>query len=284
MILRRLARRAQTRRERVTDAAQRLIRAPPDASAWVSCSARRPRSSTAGTTSFDDAATMLPRDRTVLQLGEARDRLHKRSSPRECRASSRSCGSTRHSPTGGSAGSASRSRCSASPARRSRMRSRRVCEVGLWAWSRHRNYFFEWCVWVGYAVYGIALARSASSRCSVRRSFSERLSALRAFPFLPTHPAMPCLRSWGGRSANHATTILRRARRSCGCALGPRMRNHGRPHSWTGDPSALASPYVRATTRPASSASVVRSASSNTRRCHTEPVWPIVSLPAIKSR
>ncbi len=27
-----------------------------------------------------------------------------------------------------------------------------VCRRGLWGWSRHPNYFFEWLVWVGFAV------------------------------------------------------------------------------------------------------------------------------------
>lgn len=31
--------------------------------------------------------------------------------------------------------------------------SREVCEQGLWAFSRHPNYFFEWIVWIGFAVY-----------------------------------------------------------------------------------------------------------------------------------
>jgi steroid 5-alpha reductase family enzyme len=33
----------------------------------------------------------------------------------------------------------------------------RVCDVGLWAWSRHPNYFFEWLVWVAFAVLAIDL-------------------------------------------------------------------------------------------------------------------------------
>lgn len=31
----------------------------------------------------------------------------------------------------------------------------RVCRVGLWRYSRHPNYFFEWLVWVGFALMAI---------------------------------------------------------------------------------------------------------------------------------
>ena len=31
-----------------------------------------------------------------------------------------------------------------------------VCDVGLWGWSRHPNYFFEWIIWIGYALFALA--------------------------------------------------------------------------------------------------------------------------------
>jgi steroid 5-alpha reductase family enzyme len=34
----------------------------------------------------------------------------------------------------------------------------RVCDVGLWRWSRHPNYFFEWFGWLAYPVIGISFA------------------------------------------------------------------------------------------------------------------------------
>ena len=32
----------------------------------------------------------------------------------------------------------------------------RVCDVGLWRYSRHPNYFFEWLVWVALALFALA--------------------------------------------------------------------------------------------------------------------------------
>jgi len=32
----------------------------------------------------------------------------------------------------------------------------KTCRTGLWRYSRHPNYFFEWVVWMGYAVFALA--------------------------------------------------------------------------------------------------------------------------------
>ena len=32
----------------------------------------------------------------------------------------------------------------------------KTCQVGLWNYSRHPNYFFEWLIWVAYAVFALA--------------------------------------------------------------------------------------------------------------------------------
>jgi steroid 5-alpha reductase family enzyme len=34
----------------------------------------------------------------------------------------------------------------------------RICDIGLWAWSRHPNYFFEWVCWLAYPVIAIDLS------------------------------------------------------------------------------------------------------------------------------
>jgi steroid 5-alpha reductase family enzyme len=30
-----------------------------------------------------------------------------------------------------------------------------ICDVGLWRWSRHPNYFFEWLLWLAYPTIAI---------------------------------------------------------------------------------------------------------------------------------
>ncbi len=38
----------------------------------------------------------------------------------------------------------------------------KVCDTGLWSWSRHPNYFFEWMGWLAYPAIALSLDRPAS--------------------------------------------------------------------------------------------------------------------------
>src|SRR5271154_5220422 len=52
-----------------------------------------------------------------------------------------------------------------------------ICETGLWAYSRHPNYFFEWLCWVGYAVHRRRLYRPPSLGMARVRSAGDDVLA-----------------------------------------------------------------------------------------------------------
>lgn len=89
----------------------------------------------------------------------------------------------------------------------------RVCDIGLWKYSRHPNYFFEWIVWVAYFVFSLGSpwswvgiispllilyfltcmtgippseARALASRGDAYRDYQRRTS-----PFIPWIPKKP---------------------------------------------------------------------------------------------
>lgn len=89
----------------------------------------------------------------------------------------------------------------------------RVCDRGLWRWSRHPNYFFEWLIWVAFALFALAsplgwaaltcpvlmlffLLRVTGIRYTEEQLLRSKGSAYRAYQqrtsaFLPWPPRSP---------------------------------------------------------------------------------------------
>lgn len=44
----------------------------------------------------------------------------------------------------------------------------KVCNTGLWRYSRHPNYFFEWTIWIGYALFALASPFGRLQYCGTR--------------------------------------------------------------------------------------------------------------------
>lgn len=89
----------------------------------------------------------------------------------------------------------------------------RVCDAGLWAWSRHPNYFFEWLGWVAYPLFALSGGRSWGLDRALR-------------PGADVLDAAPCLRRAAARSP-YAPALRRRLPRLC----RPRARVLPRPPS-----------------------------------------------------
>jgi steroid 5-alpha reductase family enzyme len=95
------------------------------------------------------------------------------------------------------------------------MHSGKTCRSGLWAWSRHPNYFFEWLHWSSYALFAVgaphawlawigpvlmfvflyritgipyAEAQALRSRGDDYRGYQREVSAF--FPWPPRHPSL----------------------------------------------------------------------------------------------
>ena len=46
----------------------------------------------------------------------------------------------------------------------------KVCDVGLWRFSRHPNYFFEWLIWVGFALFALRINDKVGMPCCVSKN------------------------------------------------------------------------------------------------------------------
>ena len=85
----------------------------------------------------------------------------------------------------------------------------RVCDVGLWRWSRHPNYFFEWFGWLAYPVIGLVarIIPGAGPRCSRRSSCTGSWST------------SPASRRWRRRCCARAASAIATISRAPACSF-----------------------------------------------------------------
>jgi steroid 5-alpha reductase family enzyme len=88
----------------------------------------------------------------------------------------------------------------------------KVCDVGLWSWSRHPNYFFEWLGWFAYPVIAIDPTGAYPWACSRWR---RRRSCIGCSTTAPASRIWSA--TWRARAARHGAAISDAPALSC-CA------------------------------------------------------------------
>ncbi|NLH83007.1 MAG: DUF1295 domain-containing protein [Phyllobacteriaceae bacterium] len=92
-----------------------------------------------------------------------------------------------------------------------------VCDAGLWGWSRHPNYFFEWLVWCGFALFALA---GISERPVQILAFAAPalmwvlLVHVSGIPPLEAHMAKSRPEAWRGHVARVSAFVPRPPRRA----------------------------------------------------------------------
>ena len=76
-----------------------------------------------------------------------------------------------------------------------------ICDAGLWRWSRHPNYFFEWFGWLGYPL--IAIDLSGGYPLGMARARSRRPACTGCWSM------SPAFRRWNSTCCERAATTFR---------------------------------------------------------------------------